>query len=94
MVAMNFTPTNEPTSPRKHSGRSLDPIPERSDGTGLVNSLHGNQSNGVPNHMNGTSSGTVGAFSGTTTSQTIDNSLANHTVANHTSTQGNISRHN
>ena len=91
MVAMNFTPTNEPTSPRKHSGKSLDPIPEHNDGTGLVNSLHGNQSNGVPNHMNGTSSG---AFSGTTTPQTTDNSLVNHTVANHTSAQGNISRHN
>ena len=93
MVAMNFTPTNEPTSPRKHRGNSLDPILEQNGGTGVASDLHGNQSNGVSTkHMNGSSPGSVGALGGPTASQPTDDSLVIDTIANHTSaTQGNAS---
>ena len=94
MVAMNFTPTNEPSSPRKHRGNSLDPILEQNGGTaGVSSNRHGNQSNGVPTkHMNGSSPGSVGALAGTAASQPADDSLVNDTIANHTSaTQGNVS---
>lgn len=94
MVAMNFTPTNEPMSPRKHSVNSLDSIPERDGGTDVVNSRHGNQSNGVSKHVDSSAAGIVGGFGGTTTSRPTDNSLVNHTVPNHTSVQGNTSRKN
>lgn len=93
MVAMNFTPTNEPASPRKHRGNSLDPILEQNGGTGVASNRHGNQSNGVSTkHMNGSSSGSVGALGGTAASLPTDDSLVNDTIANHTSaTQGNVS---